>query len=485
MGLSVSRSHSQYSSTERPSGSWTLQIAAEMSKWRSITYLVVPGCIAMGIYTFGNANHGHGSEQPVSLLPLSPAYTPERLHGRADGGWERQETLYPKLGFHDQGADAPRPLLRCCRSTTTFTSAGRSFRGVRLQRAPELSFPTLSDDAFAEWNSLCVISRPGWLLRDPEEGPPLNRLSAAAYSRLSHFAVGSTASRPRRSCARILWDHARRMCGAAVWSGRQSLRHRASVWLLLAERARGRVGRRVVVVVRPSAGCCCHWLPTGCCRRLTCFACCAVRCRCRRRAAPPPQSSGDTFIATCLPEPLSGQRGGAACANRPASIRCDNTAPPALHRDALAFASSLQRHQRAAASHPTQRRLGQPHRHMQWPDGAAEKHPRQPAAAAKYRHGRSHAPCLITCRRIPCQVIPEPRQFRQRWTLRPLHVGHCVSLRPSGFFSEGFQSIAERPVHKVGRTRTGAQSWGGAVKSGSGCGQHVPSSPHRCRLRSG
>lgn len=35
-----------------------------MSKWRSITALVVPGCFGLAAYIFANAQH-HGHEHPV------------------------------------------------------------------------------------------------------------------------------------------------------------------------------------------------------------------------------------------------------------------------------------------------------------------------------------------------------------------------------------------------------------------------------------
>ena len=40
-------------------------IIAEMSKWRTLTFLAVPACCAFGVYTFASAEHGHGEEQPA------------------------------------------------------------------------------------------------------------------------------------------------------------------------------------------------------------------------------------------------------------------------------------------------------------------------------------------------------------------------------------------------------------------------------------
>ncbi len=42
----------------------TIKIA-EMSKWRTVTFLAVPACCAFGVYTFASAEHGHGEEQPA------------------------------------------------------------------------------------------------------------------------------------------------------------------------------------------------------------------------------------------------------------------------------------------------------------------------------------------------------------------------------------------------------------------------------------
>ena len=38
---------------------------AEMSKWRTLTFLAIPACCAFGVYSFANAEHGHGEEQPA------------------------------------------------------------------------------------------------------------------------------------------------------------------------------------------------------------------------------------------------------------------------------------------------------------------------------------------------------------------------------------------------------------------------------------
>ena len=38
---------------------------AEMNKWRTVTFLAIPACCAFGVYSFANAEHGHGEEQPA------------------------------------------------------------------------------------------------------------------------------------------------------------------------------------------------------------------------------------------------------------------------------------------------------------------------------------------------------------------------------------------------------------------------------------
>merc|ERR1711970_572179 len=38
---------------------------AEMSKWRTVTFLAIPACCAFGVYSFASAEHGHGEEQPA------------------------------------------------------------------------------------------------------------------------------------------------------------------------------------------------------------------------------------------------------------------------------------------------------------------------------------------------------------------------------------------------------------------------------------
>jgi cytochrome c oxidase subunit 6a len=35
-----------------------------MNKWRTVTFLAIPACCAFGVYSFANAEHGHGEEQP-------------------------------------------------------------------------------------------------------------------------------------------------------------------------------------------------------------------------------------------------------------------------------------------------------------------------------------------------------------------------------------------------------------------------------------
>ena len=36
-----------------------------MNKWRTVTFLAIPACGAFGVYSFANAEHGHGEEQPA------------------------------------------------------------------------------------------------------------------------------------------------------------------------------------------------------------------------------------------------------------------------------------------------------------------------------------------------------------------------------------------------------------------------------------
>lgn len=41
--------------------------AAEMNKWRAVTYLAVPACGALGIYLFSGMGHHEHHEQPVRV----------------------------------------------------------------------------------------------------------------------------------------------------------------------------------------------------------------------------------------------------------------------------------------------------------------------------------------------------------------------------------------------------------------------------------
>jgi len=43
----------------------SIVITAEMNKWRTVTFLAIPACGAFGVYSFANAEHGHGEEQPA------------------------------------------------------------------------------------------------------------------------------------------------------------------------------------------------------------------------------------------------------------------------------------------------------------------------------------------------------------------------------------------------------------------------------------
>jgi len=36
-----------------------------MNKWRSISAIAVPACVAFGVYTLASAEHGHGEHAPA------------------------------------------------------------------------------------------------------------------------------------------------------------------------------------------------------------------------------------------------------------------------------------------------------------------------------------------------------------------------------------------------------------------------------------
>ena len=69
-GLTVTHTTATAQPADRSTDRRTLPstaAAAEMNKWRAVTYLAVPACGALGIYLFSGMGHHEHHEQPVRV----------------------------------------------------------------------------------------------------------------------------------------------------------------------------------------------------------------------------------------------------------------------------------------------------------------------------------------------------------------------------------------------------------------------------------